>query len=315
MGYLPFTNEQINLAVSSYTPNTIKAYNNGAFCFWQRSLLQRAMSKIDFDNWPDIWNEQGVLDMWYFILFCFGYLGICENNEFGKFFTAGKLSGQLNIYYQYKQFSASNPALNKSKLLNYEIGKDCEIVKLTPDYRGIMDIVNYYAEKLALNDTAVNTSLINAKIPYILGGKTKSAIYAIKQILDMVNRGEPAAFYKSKIYDDAKTKEEPWQQVKLFTKADMITPELLEAHATLLNAFDTEIGIKTLPYNKKERLVTEEAESKSEESQARLTTWIRTLNTSLDIVNKHFGFNIKAKIHEDKEKEVSADGEDNTLRT
>ena len=58
------------------------------------------------------------------------------------------------------------------------------------------------------------------------------------------------------------------------------------------NNFNTEIGIPTVPYEKKERMVTSEAESKQIESLARATIWIDTLNNSFIKVNEMFGTNI-----------------------
>ena len=65
---------------------------------------------------------------------------------------------------------------------------------------------------------------------------------------------------------------------------------------TLLSAFDAEIGIKSLPYNKKERLVTAEAESREQDSTARLDVWKATLDSSLELVNAMFDLNIVAEV-------------------
>ena len=65
---------------------------------------------------------------------------------------------------------------------------------------------------------------------------------------------------------------------------------------TLLNAFDKEIGIPTVPYQKKERMVTSEADSTKIESIARVSLWIETLNSSYSIFNKKYGYNIKASL-------------------
>lgn len=312
MGYIPFNMEQINLSQGSYIPSTIKPYNNIAYEFWQRSLFQRAASVISIEGFPEDWkSENGLLDFFYYILFKYGYLAVTELPEYGLIFNPATLSGKMNLYYQPTEVIISNPVFKgSSKAL--KIGDTCELVKLTPDYRGIWDIISYYAEKLALNDCAVNTSLINSKIPYILGAKTKSAAEGIKRILDKIHSGETAAVYDTRIQDDAQSKTTPFQMMKLFTASDFITDKLLETHATLLNAFDTEIGIQTLPYNKKERMVQSEAESKSEESIARATVWLRTLNDSFEAVNKHYGTNLSAKLTFKKE---DGNVEGNDLRT
>ena len=193
-----------------------------------------------------------------------------------------------------------------------EIGKDCEMVRMTPDWLGVYDIICYFAEKLALNDTAVNTSLINSKVAYVLGAKTKAAAEALKNIFDKINAGEACAVYDTRIQDDPVSKTEPFTQLKLFSQADFITDKLLETHQTIIDEFDAEIGIKTVPYKKAERMVQSEADSKSEDSMARINLWIRTLNDSFKNVNRKYGLNLHAFIDG---KEDVRDGENNTVRS
>ena len=66
--------------------------------------------------------------------------------------------------------------------------------------------------------------------------------------------------------------------------------------STLLNMFDSEIGIPSLPYQKKERLVTSEAESRVIDATSRATVWNTCLNESFDIINAHFGTTMSSKL-------------------
>ena len=85
--------------------------------------------------------------------------------------------------------------------------------------------------------------------------------------------------------------------------------------STLLASFDAEIGIRALPYNKKERLVTAEAESREQDSTARLMVWKATLDSSLKLVNDMFGTDIRAELTYDKEGEAdNGTVQDNTDR-
>ena len=64
---------------------------------------------------------------------------------------------------------------------------------------------------------------------------------------------------------------------------------------TILNSFDNEIGIPTVPYEKKERMVQSEAESRQVDSKARVTVWVETLNRGFNGINNLFNTNMKAK--------------------
>lgn len=309
MSYIPMNYEQLNLAAGTYTPSTIKAYNNNAFRFWERALFQRATSVIKIDGIPDSWKGK-VKDFLYYCLFRFGFVIVSKNAEYGHYFQPATLSG-VDFYYQPTKAIFANPALKRSKELT--IGTDCQLMKLTPDYMGVYDIITYYAEKLALNDTAISTSLINSKIPFILGAKNRAAAQSLKKMLDIVNRGEPAVVYDQRIQDDVQSKDSPFQHVKLFEGTDYITDKLIQDHASILNNFDTEIGIQTLPYEKKERFVTAEADAKKMESIARCTVWIRTLNESFEEIKALYPeLNMTAELTFDK-KEVNDDGKDNFM--
>ena len=55
---------------------------------------------------------------------------------------------------------------------------------------------------------------------------------------------------------------------------------------SLINNFDAEIGIPTLPYQKKERMVTSEAESRTIDSTSRSLVWFDTLNSSIEKIKE-----------------------------
>ena len=286
-GYVPLNYEQIDIAAGTYTPSQVKDYNNKQYILWQRALFQRACSTLKI-NLPKIWSENGRKDFFYYCLFAFGFVGCGELPEIGKWFNPVTLSG-FDFYYQPRKMILANPFYNSSKKL--EIGKDAEVIKLTPDYNGIFDVIAYYAEKLAVMDVAINTNIINSKFAWIIGSKNKAASATLKKLFDLVNRGEPAAFFDMKLANDGTDKEEPWQALfRDNIKQSYIVTDLLRDFQTVINDFDTEVGIPTLPYEKKERLVTSEAESKQIDATSRSIIWYETLKESFEHVNEFLQF-------------------------
>ena len=293
--YTPLNYNQINIGAGTYNPSSVKSYNNKTFDFWVRSLFQRIQSVIDWDL-PDEWSGN-VKDFFLYCLFKYGYVAISKNSEYGLYFQPATLSG-YNFYYQPTNVIISNPKLH----VTLTIGDDCEILKLTPDYHGAWDILCYFAEKFSLLDNAINMSLINCKTPYILGAKNKSSAQAIKKILDLVNKGEPAVVYDAKITNDPQDKETPFQFLELIhdPKASYLTSDQLMDFQTLLNNFDSEIGIPTVPYQKKERLVSQEATMRTYDGCARSQTWINTLTSSIENVKRLYpDIILSAKLHYD----------------
>lgn len=285
MPYLPFNYEQINISYGTHIPSTIKGKNNKTFAFWQRAFFQRACSTLKI-TMPDEWQPNK--DLMYWCLFAYGFVGCGQNVELGRWFNPGTISG-YDFYYRPRRFLLCNPYY--SGINDFTIGEDCEIIKLTPDYFGIWDIISYYAEKMAQMDVAINTAIINSKFAYIVGAKNKAAAEVLKKLFDKVNSGEPAVFFDKKLANDGTDKEEPWQVLlRDNLKQSYLVADLLRDFQTLINDFDTEIGIPTIPYEKKERLVQDEARSKQIDATSRSIIWFDTLSDSFDRANDFLGF-------------------------
>lgn len=279
--YIPINYHNINVGAGTYNPSPVKAYNNRTFGYWVRALFQRAVSVIEFDL-PDTW-QGNIKDFFHYCLFKYGYVAIFDHDEFGLVFQPCTLSG-FNFFYQPVDALISNPKYNAT----LKIGEECELLKLTPDYIGIWDVIEYYAERFSCLDNAINMSLINCKTPYILGAKNKTASSALKKIIDLVNRGEPAVIFDEKLMNDPNTKDTPFQLLELLRdpKSAYLTTDQLADFRTILDNFDAEIGIPCLPYQKKERLVSDEATMRTYDGSARSLTWYNTLTSSIDEVKK-----------------------------
>lgn len=316
MGFIPANYEKINMAAGHYMPSQVKPYNNMQYDLWRRALYERAVSTIIIEL-PEIWKRHHDLFTWS--LFIQGFVGMGELPEVGKWFNPGTISG-YNFYYEPTEFILTNPALTTNSGKHLIIGKDCELLRINPWYDGILDIINYYAEKLASLDVAINTAIINSKFAYVMGAKNKAAGEVLKKIFDKVNSGEPAVFFDSKLANDPNDKEEPWQALFRDVKNNYIVADLLRDFQTVINDFDTEVGIPTLPYEKKERLVTDEAKSKSIDATSRSIIWYDELKRTALICNNFMGFDsdddIKISLRYSNEEGGITDGkeQDNTDR-
>lgn len=281
MNYTPLNYHNINVGAGTYNPSPVKAYNNRTFGYWVRALFQRATSVIDFEL-PDTW-QGNIKDFFLYCLYKYGYVAVFNYDDVGIVFQPCTLSG-YNFYYQPTDAIISNPKYQDTLI----IGESCELIKLTPDYVGIWDVIEYYAERFSQLDNAINMSLINCKTPYILGAKNKTASSALKKILDKVNDGEPAVVFDEKLMNDPNSKDTPFQLLELLRnpKEAYLTTDQLMDFRTILDNFDSEIGIPALPYQKKERLVSDEATMRAYDGSARSLTWFNTLTSSIIEVKK-----------------------------
>lgn len=303
--WLPLNYEQLNLGTATYTPNTIY-FNSRSYAYWCRSLFERIKSVIDIEGLPEsVTDIHGAVDLLYYILILCGFGVFTDKIEnYGLIFQPCTLSG-YNLYYSPKIAMVSNAVFRTSYEL--EIGKDCEVLKLTEDYHGLGDIIVRYAEKLANIDSAIDQAINNSKLAYVGYSKNKAGAEALKLIMDKVQSGEPTVYMKKEeaiplpdIKQGTGDSESPLAFVPVIdVKNNYILTDLIADQQSILRAFDTEIGIPSVPYQKKERMVTDEANSQRIDSQARANEWIECLNASAELVNKLYGLNISAKLHFD----------------
>ena len=307
---IPFDYQQINNFEGHISPSQIKVRNSAAYKFWWRSLYQRLLSVIDFNILPD-WNMENRA-LFNHGIFIDGRLAVFNRDDLGLIFQRCTLSG-YGVYYQPVNAIVTNPYFDTS--LELKIHKDCEILRISDDFRGVGDILSYYAEKLAEMDSALNMNIVNLKLPFIMFGKNKSAINSLKKIMDKIQSGEPAIFADAVLKDDVDS-DSPFHFFdRSNVKSNYITNELLRDFQTILNEFDAEVGIPNVPYEKKERMVTDEANSKKADSSARCTGWVNTLNSCFETINEHFGTNMSAsysyeEVESEDENEQSKDNPD-----
>ena len=281
--------QNINITYGSYQPNDTQL-NAGNVDYWERVLFQRACYSIILDT-QDVFDGRSKNFLFY-CLFKYGYVPIWKDDRYGLVFNPAGLKG-YNIYYQPTTCVVANPVFKKTKYL--EVGKTCELIQLTPDYRGIWDTISYYANKLATIDPAIDVAITNSKVPFILYGRTKAARESLKKLVDRINKGLSSIFVDSRLTDNADGKSPVEMLDRPHLKETYLTDRILQDRMTLMQEFDREIGISTVPYQKKERMTEYESSSSIEESQARVTIWVECLNESFKQVNEKYGTNFSAE--------------------
>ena len=278
--YFPLNYASINWLEGQYSPSAVKSYNNVVFNFWERNLFQRLISVINF-KLPEEWAG-GITDFFYYCLLRNGFVCVSENERFGKFFQPCAVYG-FNFYYQPTTALIANPRYS-AKL---KIGEECELLKLTPDFFGCWDIITYYAEKLSLLDNAINMNIVNSKMAYVITGKNKAAVHSLEQMIDKINQGYPTVAIDQRLTKDRTDDELP---IDVYTiqkvKENYVVGDQLRDFQTILNNFMEEIGVPTLPYEKKERMTVYESQSRVDSSMCKLQVWKKSLDASLDAIHK-----------------------------
>lgn len=304
--YLPLNYNKITWVRGHFSPASVKTINSATYAYWERALFQMMVSRLGFDL-PDEWQGSNA-DFFYWVAIRFGYMIVSYLDEFGYWFNPANIKG-YNLYYQPVKLVVGNPNITGE----FTIGKDCELLKITPDFMGLWDIIAYYAEKLATLDAAINTNIINSKYAFILSARNKAEAEALKTIVDRVNKGEPAVFYDKGLSPNKPNSDaEPFFVTQLQNATNnYIVGDQLRDMQSLINNYCTTIGIQTLPYEKAERFVASEAESKYSEAGARFATIEKTIEASLKKIKKLYP-DLKLSYHAVKPDERGIDDNGNS---
>lgn len=282
---IPVEYDYINTANAKIKPSTVHIKNTGLDFYFKKYLLEKAISVFDFKI-PDTWAKNYFL----YILYCWGYIAIVQTDKYGIIPQGCALSG-YNIFYQPVRATISNPLLRG--ILEPQIGEECAIIKLQPNYSGIMDIISYYADLMSLTTEALGTNLLNSKLSYVFGAESTAQAESFKELFDNVASGEPAVFTDKKLFREDGTPS--WFTFTQDLKNNFIAPELLETLRTIETDFERFIGIPNANEEKKERLTSFDLQASSFST---CELWLDTLRQGMDEANKLFGLDLSVEWRE-----------------
>lgn len=295
---LPFYYDYKNARNSTINPSTVHVRDTGLQRYFARYLLQKTISVFKWDM-PKTWSRNYLL----YTLYCWGYVAVINTDKFGVIPQQCTLGG-FDVFYQPKFATVANPLLRG--ILNPVIGKQCELLRLQPDYGGVMDIVNFYADMLALSAETASTNLLNSKLAYVFASDGKAGAESFKKLYDQIASGEPAAYIDKNLYRDDGTP--TWNFFNQNLKETYIAGDILNDMRLWEMKFDNEIGIPTTNTTKKERLITDEANSAIEESRTKAQLWLDELQESCRKINNMFGTSLWVDWREDNARDALTNG-------
>lgn len=284
---IPVEYDRINEIYSSSSPSTVHTSNNELHAYFCKYLFQKLTSVYKFNNLPITWDKGFFLTT----LFSMGYIGVINTKEFGVVALNAELSG-YNLYYRPNKLVIANPLINNVKE-DYQIGVNCEVIKLMPDYGTPFDKVSFYADMLALSAESTGMNLVNSKLAYVMSAKNKAAAQTLKKVFDKVASGEPAVVVDKSLYNQDGSLS--WDTFAQNLRENYIAGNILDDMKKWEDKFNTDIGIPNANTNKRERLISDEVNANNVETYTTAELWLETLKESLEKVNKMFNLNISVE--------------------
>lgn len=279
----PYYFNEINQAESHVVPGTMKRGFDMLSQYCRRYLGQKAFAIYQWHDLPESWDEEYLK----FVLMCYGVVAVFNTDKFGVIPQKCGFSG-YNVFYRPTRAIITNPLFDKQYMLR--IGEECELIRLSPLWTGIADLIGHYADLWAMAITSIVCNLYNSRLAYVFAAGNKSIAESFKQLYDMIAQGNPAVFVDKALYTE--TGEPNWSAFQQDIKGTYIVDMLQAAERDILSQFYTEIGIPNVPYEKTERLITAETSAHEYATECLADLWKRTMNATAQKVNAMFGLNI-----------------------
>lgn len=301
---IPAAYDYINIYNSVQQPSTVHCKNANLTWYFKRYLLQKIISVFEFKGLPETWSK----DYFLYVLFINGYVAIINTDKFGVIPQHCSLQG-YDVFYRPTNAVIANPLLRG--LLQPRIGEECELIRMQPDYCGCWDIVEVYADMLALALEGLGVNLVNSKFAYIFGAEDKAAAESFKKLYDNIQKGDPAVFIGKELFN-----EQGELGIQLLTQnlqQNYIAGDILDDMAKIDSRFNTDIGIPNVNIAKASGVSQSEVDSNNIDTRSKCELWLETMRDGVEKVNKMFDLNMSVALR--FKEEARSNGNAFDLRT
>lgn len=274
----PFYYDHVNAITSMQSPNTLHVKNTYLFRYFANYLLQKAMAVYKWEV-PDNWD----LGFLLYTIYCNGVAVVFDTAKYGVIHQPCGLSG-YNVYYRPTTALVRNPVFNRD--YDLAINKDCVLLYLQPNYFPVMDIINYYADLMALTAETLSVNIANSKLSYAFFAENDTQAQALKKMFDNISKGDLAVWVDKKLKPEED--EIPWNAFYGDIGKNYLAENLLSNLRQIENQFSTEFGIPNANTEKRERMGIDEINANNVETLCRAELWLENLKDGVERARKMF---------------------------
>lgn len=246
-----------------------------------RIELQKIVKALLEIECPDEWDVDYMKEL---LLLRTGYIIISKTPGYGILPIKGSLTEPNYISNPTKAVMAA-PIIG-----NWEntIGVDCELIYLQRSrvnmYYTYTHLVDTFAQRLANVDGGIDVNILNSRTAYMIEAETRAQAETVKNIYDDISNGEPLVVYRHNDISGTKGMNVFFGNVK----NNYIANEMQDTKRSIMNEFLTLLGINNANTDKKERLITAEADSNNIELEANIDAFVEILERQVKKVKKVF---------------------------
>lgn len=270
----------------------LSAYlNNATYNDFLWRIKKLAISRFKWENIPKSWNKDFLEDTLYYDGMC----GAFYDDKYGDIISKITINGNLNIYnmpikcncYSIDNFSTRNVYYGFKN--NQDDKKLMVLIKNNADMRPTFNTIQLFCMRLYETERATDVNLNQQKTPSILTCDPKQRL-TLLNLYQQYKGNQPFIFADKNLLD-----------INSMRTIDTSAPFLLDkldAHKqSVFNDLLTFLGINNVNFEKKERLISNEANANNQVTDLNIESELECRQLACEQINDYFGLNVSVKLN------------------